>query len=213
MTRLVRLTLLLGVIATVYARVGRRWVLNWSATEDERTRTLPGDDVLDAPAIQTTRAMTIAAPPEAIWPWLVQIGPRPRAGIYTYDWIERRLGIDIENSNRILPEFQHLEVGEFFDLDGRSGLRVIEVRPEESIVLQWEPAQSTWAFVLAPAGDGRTRLLSRNRVQGHGLGFRLTMLLFMEPGSLIMERRMLLGIKERVEATPAAPPPPAPTEP
>lgn len=212
MTRLLRLTFLLGVLGTLYIARGRRWVLSWGASEDERARRLPGDEILAAPAIQTTRVVTVDAPPEAIWPWLVQMGPRPRAGVYTYDWIERRLGIDIENADRVLPEFQHLEAGEYFRLDDRQGLRVLEVRPREAIVLQWEPQQSTWAFVLDPDGAGRTRLISRNRVAGRGPGFWLAMLLFMEPGSLVMERKMLLTIKRHAEATPVAllPPPSGP---
>ena len=157
------------------------------------------DSILPRVLIQTTRAIGIDAPPERVWPWLVQIGPRPRAGIYTYDWIERLLGIDIENANRILPEYQHLEPGEFFALSEKgNGLRVVDVDPERAIVLQWEPGDSTWAFVLEPDGKGGTRLISRNRIAGSGPLFRLGMAV-MEPASLVMERKMLLGIKERVE--------------
>ena len=198
-------TLLLGLTFVAYLRLGRPHVLDWGATKDERRGVLPGDGILASPAIQTTRAVTIDASPERIWPWLVQMGPRPRAGVYTYDWIERRLGIDIENADRILPEFQHLEADSYWELSPGQGLRVLEVQPGRAIVLQWEPAGSTWAFVLAPVpGDEtRTRLLSRNRVEGHGLGFWLLMRLFMEPGSLVMERKMLLGIRARAERTTA----------
>jgi hypothetical protein len=153
---------------------------------------MPGDELLANASLQTTRAITIGTTPDHIWPWLVQMGPRPRAGVYTYDWLERLLGIDIENSNRILPEFQQLEVGEFFRLNRRGqGLRV-------RLVLQWEPANSTWEFGLYPNGSG-TRLVSRNRIPSSGLFFRPAMVLFMEPGSLVMERKMLQGIKERAE--------------
>lgn len=200
---LLRAALLLGLAVAAYLRFGRPRVLDWGATEDERRRTLPGDEILSSPAIQTTRVVTVDAPPDRIWPWLVQMGPRPRAGVYTYDWVERRLGIDIENADRILPEFQHIEVGDYHALGPDQGLRVREVQPGRAIVLQWEPAESTWAFVLTPApGDeGRTRLISRNRVQGHGLRFWLLMRLLMEPGSLLMERKMLLGIRDRAEHT------------
>ena len=202
---LLKTALLLGAAFVAYLRFVRPRVLDWGAREDERRRTLPGDDILAAPAIQTTRAVTIEAPPDRIWPWLVQMGPRPRAGVYTYDWIERRLGIDIENSDRLLPEFQHLEAGTFWELSPGQGLRVREVEPGRAIVLQWEPTESTWAFVLAsvPGDEGATRLISRNRVQGHGLRFWLLMRLLMEPGSLVMERKMLLGIRDRAERTTA----------
>ncbi len=186
--------------ALAYARFGRPWVLNWGATAEEVARSLPGDDLVPGAALQTTRALTIDAPPAAIWPWLVQMGPRPRAGAYTYDWIERLLGIDIENSDRILPEFQHLEPGEFLGLNDKGqGLAVRAVDPEKALVLQWEPAKSTWTFALYPEADGRTRLVSRNRLPGSGPLFWIPMAAFMEPGSLVMERKMLLGIKERAE--------------
>lgn len=198
--------IILVVIAIVsglfaYLKYGRPKVVDWGATPEEKTARLPGDDLVPEAALQTTRVVTIDAPPADIWPWLVQMGPRPRAGVYTYDWIERRLGIDIENSDRILDEFQTLRSGEFFELgDGRSGLRVVRVEPDEALVLRWEPGESSWAFVLRPDGEGHTRLISRNRIPGHGAGFWLGMS-FMEPGSLIMERKMLLGIKERAESS------------
>ncbi len=187
-----------------YLVLGRPRVLNWGATEDEVRATLPGDDILEDVALQTTRAITVQAPASAIWPWLLQMGPRPRAGIYTYDWLERLLGIDIENSDRTMPEHQHLEVNTFWPLTpgGTNGLTVRSVIDQHAIVLQWSPARSTWAFVLTPAGDGTTRLISRNRIPGGGVGFWLGMVLAMEPGSLLMEREMLRGIRRRAESSP-----------
>lgn len=188
----------LGVAA--YLRFGRPRVLNWGAKADETARAMPGDEVLPEPVLQTTRVVTIDAGPEDVWPWLVQMGPRPRAGAYTYDWIERLLGIDIENKDRILPEFQHLEAGEMLAVNEKGqGLRVLAVEPERSLVLQWVPQESTWAFGLYPRPDGSTRFVSRNRLPVTGPLFWLGMIAFMEPGSLVMERKMLLGIKQRAE--------------
>ena len=199
------LMLLAGVIAAYLLRI-RPWVLDWGATDEETARSLPGDEVLPEAGLQTTRAVTVAAPPGAIWPWLVQMGPRPRAGVYTYDWIERLLGIDIENRDVILPQFQRLEAGEYIGLNQKGeGLKVLAAEPDHHLVLQWQPQKSTWAFVLYPDGHGRTRLISRNRLAGAGLRFRLAMA-FMEPASLVMERKMLLGLKERAERGPEAPP-------
>jgi hypothetical protein len=128
------------------------------------------------------------------------MGPKPRAGAYTYDWIERLLGIDIENKDCILPEYQHLEVGEALGLNDKGeGLAVREVLPPRFLVLQWVPANSTWAFGLYPQEGGSTRLVSRNRLSGSGPLFWLGMVGFMELGSLIMERAMLRGIKRRAE--------------
>jgi hypothetical protein len=128
------------------------------------------------------------------------MGPRPRGGVYTYDWIERLLGIDIENADRIMPEFQHLEPGEMMGLnDSGQGIQVMEVQHERAIVLQWVPARSTWTFGLYPEGDGTTRLISRNRLRPSNPLVWAGMVAFMEPGSLVMERKMLMGIKERAE--------------
>jgi hypothetical protein len=187
----------LGTCAALLWLVRPRLV-DWGATRDEAVASLPGDDILPIATVQTTRAITIDAQPASVWPWLVQMGPSPRAGVYTYDWIERRLGIDIENSDRILPEFQHMEPGEFFALgkDGSNGLYVRQVIPERAIVLQWKKESSTWAFVLNATGDGRTRLISRNRIVGAGPAFRMGMAVML-PASLVMERKMLQGIRER----------------
>jgi hypothetical protein len=192
----------IGVVTAgvVYLKAVRPWVLTRGATREETKRRMPGDDILANASIQATRAITIECSPDCIWPWLVQMGPRPRAGAYTYDWIERLLGIDIENTDRILPEFQHLEPGEYIGLNEKGqGIEVRKVEPERFVVLQWIPAKSTWTFALYPQGDGTTRLVSRNRLPGSGPLFWLGMVAFMEPGSLIMERKMLLGIKERAE--------------
>ena len=200
-SRLLKAALAASVAGSAYLKVVRPWVLNWGATAEEAARRMPGDELVPNAELQTTRIITVDAPPECIWPWLVQMGPRPRAGAYTYDWVERLLGIDIENTDRILPEYQHLDVGEFMGLNEKGhGLAVRQVERERFLLLQWVPAQSTWAFGLYPEGGGRTRLVSRNRLPGSGPLFWLGMIAFMEPGSLLMERKMLLGIKRRAEA-------------
>ena len=189
-----------GLVGAAYLKFGRRRVLSWGATDDETAAPMPGDDILPEARLQTTRAITIDAPRDCVWPWLAQMGPRPRGGAYTYDWIERRLGIDIESTDRVLPEFQHLEPGQTLGMNEKGqGIVVLDVEEERFLVLQWVPARSTWAFGLYPHAGGGTRLVSRNRRPGSGPLFWLGMVAFMEPGSLVMERKMLLGIKERAE--------------
>ena len=184
----------------------RRRCLTWGATREEASGPLPGDDLLEKPAILSTRAITIDTAPEAIWPWLVQMGPG-RGGAYTYDWIQNLFGLNMHNADEILPAFQDLHVGDGWQL-GRSGpvLRVAALDPQRSMVLRSDDGQWVWAFVLVPAGTG-TRLVSRNRVAtaGGAAAARVFSEFVMEPGSLIMERKMLLGIKDRAERHPDAP--------
>jgi hypothetical protein len=187
-----------GVEVATYPR-WRQWCLNWGATADEAARVLPGDDLLPDPQVVTTRAVGIYAPPEAIWPWLVQMGPG-RGGAYTYDWIENLLGLNMHSADRILSEYQDLEVGDAQRLGTRGPLmRVGVLETNRALVLHSEDGNWVWAFVLEPGGDF-TRLISRNRIApaASAVGRALTTYL-MEPGSLIMERKMLLGIKQRAE--------------
>jgi hypothetical protein len=164
---------------------------------------MPGDELLDRPGLQSTRAVSIAAPPAAVWPWLMQMGSG-RGGAYTYDWIENLFGLDMHSADEILPEFQHLAVGDVLPL-GRTGaaLRVAICDPERALAFQSEDRNWVWLFQLRPDASG-TRLVSRNRITVPDTwSSRLVNRLVMEPGSLIMERRMLLGIKERAERTAA----------
>ena len=183
----------------LYRRHLRERVLTWGATPKEAAGHLPGDELLDAADIVATRAITIDTPPSAIWPWLVQMGPG-RAGAYTYDWIENLFGLDMHSADRIVPEWQELDVGDVQrPPKGGPGMRVEILEPERVLSSRSEAGDWVWTFALKPSGES-TRLISRNRIamKGAAAGQRLGMLV-MEPGSLVMERRMLLGIKERAE--------------
>ena len=102
------------VLGIGYLKLGRAWVLNWGASPDEVRSAIPGDELLQDAEMVATRAITIDAPPSAIWPWLVQMGVG-RGGAYTYDWIERLFGLDIHNVDRIVPELQDLSVGDVIE--------------------------------------------------------------------------------------------------
>ena len=184
----------------LYRRVLRDWTLNWGASADEATRPLPGDELLKDADIVATRAISIEAPPSAVWPWLVQMGPG-RAGAYTYDWIENLFGLNMHSAGRIHPEWQTLQVGDVLrSRPDRPGLRVELLEPERVLSNRSEAGDWVWTFALSEQPNGSTRLLSRNRIamKGSSAGQRLGMLV-MEPGSLVMERKMLLGIKQRAE--------------
>ena len=188
----------LAVVALVaaYLRFLRAPVLTWGATDAEAAARLPGDELLEDADGIATRAIEIDAPPTAVWPWIAQIGPSPRGGAYTYDWIENLLGLDMHSADRILPEFQHPQSGDTIGY-GSNRMRVERVEPERVLASRSEDGNWVWTFVLEPR-NGSTRLISRNRFRLPNLVARLGMVP-MEPASLLMERKMLLGIKQRAE--------------
>ena len=107
---------LLGA-AFVYRRFLRRPILTWGATGEEVAARLPGDELFEDADGLATRAITIGAPPSAVWPWIAQMGPSPRGGAYTYDWIENLLGLNMHSVDRVLPDYQHPQVGDGFRYD------------------------------------------------------------------------------------------------
>ena len=206
-----------GIWPLAYPLFFRRWCLTWGARSDEVARNLPGDELLPSAGLVTTRAVSINAPPAAIWPWLVQMGSG-RGGAYTYDWIENLFGLDMHSADRILPEYQDTKVGDELPMGpSRPVMRVEVLEPRRTLTIRISDMNWVWIFALAPE-HGTTRLISRNRIVTAALPpmSRLLYMLFMEPGSLVMERKMLLGIKERAERlareqqpTPAHAPPTA----
>ena len=183
--------------ALLYERLLRAPILTWGATAEEAVARLPGDELLEDADGVATRAITIDAPPSDVWPWIAQMGPAPRGGAYTYDWIENLVGLNMHSVDHLLPDFQHPEVGDGFGF-GANTMRFAVVRPERVLAMQSADANWVWTFVLRPQDDGKTRLISRNRFRLPRLQDRLGMIP-MEPGSLVMERKMLRGIKQRAE--------------
>ena len=190
----------------------RRWHATWGATLEERRRSFPGDELVSTPQFQSTQAVTIDAPAADVWPWLVQIG-YGRGGFYSYDWLEnlmaRLLGgtPGYRSVDRILPRFQGVHAGDFIAsappdlLGGRvadvAGWTVDRVEPGRVLVLKgWG------AFVLESIDARTTRLIVRTRGDASSvMGGRLAARLFWEPAHFLMERKMLLGIKARAEAS------------
>jgi hypothetical protein len=192
------LPLLAGALAgaAAYAAVLRPRIMTWGASPAEAAARLPGDELLEDADGVSTRATTIAAPAAAVWPWLAQMGPSPRGGAYTYDWIENLMGLDMHSVDRVLPEYQDPQVGDEIGL-GSNRMQLALVEPERA--LAWRSADGNWVWeFLLDEHDGTTRLLSRNRFRLPTAAARLGMLP-MEPASLVMERRMLDGIRERAE--------------
>jgi hypothetical protein len=185
----------------------RPLTIQWGTTAAERAMTLPGDQFVPAAHYRIDHGITINAPTTAVWPWLIQIG-QDRGGFYSYSRLENAIGARVNNADRIVPEWQSRRVGELVRsapadwMGGRFGSdigwKILEVIPGQAIVLEgWG------SFTLFPINDSTTRMLIRTR--GPGLpsvgtvaGSPLGLLVF-EPAHVIMERRMLLGIKERAE--------------
>jgi hypothetical protein len=200
--RRVRMFVALAGAAALYRVALRRRVLEWGATKDEAGTQLPGDELLEHPDGVATRGITVDAPASAVWPWLAQMGPSPRGGAYTYDWIENLFGLNMHSADRVLPEFQHPRVGDSFGY-GKNRMSLEIVEPEHVLAIRSDDGNWVWTFVLEEH-DGCTRLLSRNRFRLPTLRDRIGMIP-MEPASLVMERKMLRGIKERAERLAAAP--------
>jgi hypothetical protein len=201
--------------ATLTAPVGRRRYNRWGATTAEVARAMPGDELVAHPLLGYTRAITIQAPTDRVWPWLVQMG-QGRGGLYSFDGLENLVGCDIHSVDRILPAAQQLSVGDLIRL-GPSGypcFRVDQVEPGAALVLvgadprpPHAPADpdsptgiATWQWQLRPAPDGRgTRLVTRQRLSYRPTTGTSVMWHLVEPVGFVMERQMLRGIKRRAE--------------
>ena len=185
-----------------YAGLLRPRLLRWGATDDEIARPMLGDEQIERPLVVTNRAVTVDAPPEDVWPWLPQMGETPRAGFYSYAWIERLMGMRIANASHIMPEYQQLSVGDTLDRAGNMTVRAIT--PGHALVLGPPPGlwlDSTWAIAVYPTPESHTRLVSRVRARiTRWSPAAVFMLLLIDPGQFIMERKFLLEIKKRAEA-------------
>lgn len=199
----------LTVFTAIYWFFVRPWHLRWGATHGEVRRRLPGDDLVPEPAEEVTHAITIDAPANEVWPWLVQIG-QGRGGFYSYEFLENMVGADIHNADRILPDHQDLEVGDTIRLAPAdyalqtpdSALEVAVLNDEHALVIRspYEPPNFSWAFVLEPEDETTTRFIIRTRSRTpESIPSLLASRLFWEPAHFVMERRMLKGVKERAE--------------
>jgi hypothetical protein len=191
---------LAGGAAALYALAIRPWHLRWGATAQELAMTLPCDDLVPEAKLDATHAIAIDASVSKVWPWLAQMG-QTRGGFYSYAWLENLVGCRIRNADRIHLEWQDLKVGDEVWLHPKAPpLRVLAMERQKYIALE-----KCWTFYVQPLGENRTRLIIRGRGDYYPdfknalLNFIYFRLIF-ELAHFIMERKMMLGIKERAEA-------------
>jgi hypothetical protein len=190
----------LGAPRFATAPLLRRWHLRWGATDTEVAAPMPGDELVQEPSLNATRAITINAPPEAVWPWLVQLG-FGRAGWYAYDLFDNAARPSAE---RILPKYQQPRVGDWVPMAGKvnetTAFKIAGLEPNRWML--GKKPQSSWAWKLVPLDGGHTRLISRlkQRYQWRtSPGTALLTLILFEGGDFPMMRKLLLGVKRRAE--------------
>jgi hypothetical protein len=208
-------------VCIVLSPLLRGWYNHWRAAAVEFKNPLPGDERVRRPRLGYTRAVTIRARPAQIWPWLVQLG-QERGGLYSYEPLENLIGCHMHTVDRIIPEWQHLDVGStlrlgpkgypLFKVVAEEQERYIEFAAADPVSEQVTPitdpmptqyANFSWSFSLVPYPDGTTRLIAHASQDFAPVNFPNWLLwrVFMEPINFVMERKMLLGIKARAEGT------------
>jgi len=215
-----------GVLAfgVILLLATRQYTLHWGATSAEVNQTMPGDELLPDSVMTSTRAINIHVSAEKVWPWLVQMG-QGRGGFYSYDWLESLVGLDIQNTDKIVPELQNLKKGDLIPFSKESGIDVVEIKPNQLLVLAGTlivpegtkghkagdtMVGGTWTFKLENAekpaekqsDDNSCRLVVRSRVARFEPAWISNIFMrLLEPAHFIMERKMLKGIKQRAEQT------------
>jgi hypothetical protein len=192
--------------ATAYIQLARRRQLDWGATAEETRGPVLGDHLIANPDLTATRAITVHATADLVWPWIAQLG-QGRGGFYSYDSFENLLGCDIHSADRIVSDRQDVAVGDEVKLYPDGPLDVAVVEPGQALVVRGgvrmgnvaPPYDFTWAFVLGEQPDGTTRLLVRERY----VYSKWWAPLLVEPAaaaSFVMTQKMLRGIRDRAES-------------
>jgi len=208
-------------ITVLFSPVLRPLYNRWGANPTDAARALPGDELVPHPRQQYTRVITIRATPQAIWPWLAQMG-QEHGGLYSYTRLENMVGCNMRNAERIVPEWQNIQVGDPVRLMPKGGplYKIAAIHPIRALVLvaadpktekiteltEPMPAEyvnSNWIFYLDPIGERQTRLLIRGCLDYEPANFlnNLIWRVLTEPIGFVMMRKLLLGIKERAERT------------
>ena len=209
------LALAAALASALYAWWLRPRLPTWGATPEETTGAYPGDELLPDADHSTTMATTLPAPPERVWPWLVQMGVG-RGGWYGWDWLDNG---GEPSADRIVAEWQHLEQGQRLDSmpGGRNWMTVAALEPRRTLVLRsnyqwpsgrtfamgsgslpWAYTDAIWSFHLRPVAGGRTRLVARTRARGRPRPVTWLLELVDEPLHFSMQARQFHNLRARV---------------
>ena len=190
------IVIIIGLVMT-YLFVIRPWHLHWGATQQEVMLEFPGDNIVHKPDFNATRGITIHSTPELIWRWIIQIGSK-RAGWYSIDWMDNG---GIKSSEKILPELQKIEVGQFipFTPDQKNGMWVKDFKEYEYILWVDKEGKATWLWHLYPIDETRSRLVTRLRTKYNWKGIWIIYYILYDMGDIIMMSKCLKGIKKRAE--------------
>ncbi len=187
-------TAIIMVAVGLYLAVVRPWHSRWGTIGDEAERSLPGDDLVTDASV-STRAIAIAAPPEDVWPWLLQLG-YGRGGWYSYDWIDND---GRPSATSIWPDLQDLAVGDRIAMTPDMGFVVQSIDHGHDLLSLSDDGTTSWCLHLEPTDDGHARLLSRFRAHFVLTPASALWIALADPGVFIMERKMLKGIAARAE--------------
>jgi hypothetical protein len=191
------LAFFLLVLVLFYFAFYRPWQLNWGAKDQEIKRSMSGDDIVEKPSFNATRAVTIQAPAEDIYPWIVQMGVN-RAGWYSYDLLDN---LAKPSAEVILPEHQNVLVGTLIPMspDGKQGMWVKDFK-DNQWMLWWDKiGDSSWAWGIYPEGEAYSRLITRVRVKYRWLSPTILFNLIIEFFDIVMMIKCMKGIKRRAE--------------
>jgi hypothetical protein len=184
----------------------RRWYSAWGTTEDETVMELPGDEFVPHRISGYTQTVAIRAPVDSVWPWVAQTG-QGRGGYYSYELLENLVGCDIHNTNRILPEYQDIKVGDTIIMHPKvPAIPVVIVEPGKTLALggrQDKDTANIWIFFITRKGSV-TRLISRWSFEYKPvLVNKIIYNWLIEPIAVVMQRKMLLTIKQLAETNAA----------
>jgi hypothetical protein len=200
MTTLLITVVLFIVLSILYLTLIRPWQLRWGASDEEMARDMPGDAIVASPSFDATRAVTVNAPAENIYPWIVQVG-MTRAGWYSYDLLDN---LARPSAEEILLEHQTIQIGDVIPMspDGKQGMHVYDFL-ENKWMLWWDNlGDSTWVWDIYPLGENQSRLVTRVRMKYRWFSPAILFSLLIEFFDIVMMRKCMLGIKRRAEGLP-----------